>query len=83
MAKEIEVFNHGKNPINLTHIKSSLILGACKEFHFKEDGSVYNKPSITMVHQLANHNAMVYAEMTLETLTECLNELGYEITKNS
>lgn len=79
MAKFIRVFNHGKGKIE---IPSPILSEAIPvELHFKEDGALNNKPSFAMV-MTAPILGRIFGQLSLETLQECLNELGYSITKN-
>lgn len=78
MAKYIEVINHGKNQIDLRHIGSTAMEARPTELHFKENGSLDDSPSLAIVMQLVS-GQNVFAQLSLKTLQECLNELGYEI----
>lgn len=77
MAQFIKVFNHGKNPIDLTHLENPIHFSP-KELHFKANGTLNGKPSLVMVMEDRFKN-VVWGEFSLNSLMDCLDELGYEI----
>ncbi len=80
MAKYIKVKNHGANRIDLSHIGDTAKELFPTELHFNKNGSVDNKPTFAIVmHNKSGLN--VYGQFSFKTLQECLNELGYEISK--
>ena len=80
MAKYMKVFNHGKNLITLTDVNVPAYVPI--ELHFKEDGSVTDGPTFAIV--LAGPTGSnIFGELSLETLGECLDELGYHILKKT
>jgi hypothetical protein len=72
----MEVINHGTNRIDLTN-NILLQMGYPTEFHFKEDGARNDKPSIVIIIRTGFTD--IAGEMSLNTLNECLNEVGYKI----
>lgn len=78
MATFIKVVNHGNNQIDLRHIGSTSVEARPTELHFNINGSVKDNPTLAIVMRLPS-GLNVFGQMSLETLEECLNELGYEI----
>ena len=79
ISKDIYTKNWGKNPIILSGVNMELIP---KQLHLKEDGDLYNKPSICIVMSGNHHNLpTVYGQVSIRMLNEALNELGYQITQ--
>ncbi len=81
MAKEIIVTNWGKGQIKISSEPSTPIEVVPRELHFKEDGAIDDSPSLTMVLNHSTAPYKFYGQFTLNTLIECLDELGYTITK--
>jgi len=78
MAKEMKVVNHGASTINLRHLGTDIIQMMPSELHYKTNGSTSDGPSFAMVLQ-GPIGIYVVGQFTLDTLQECLGELGYEI----
>ena len=78
MAKYIETHHHGSKQIDLSHLPFPMELRPT-EMHMNNTGSKTDKPTIAMV--FTTIGITYYAQMSLQTLTDCLNELGYEVTK--
>lgn len=79
MAKFMKVFNHGNEQIDLSGIGVTSKECVPTELHHKNNGSVDEKPSFVIVMKMPS-GLSVYGQLSLETLSECLNELGYNIT---
>lgn len=78
MNEFMKVINHGENQIDLTHIGTEVVQARPTELHFKTNGSIDDKPSFVIVMRYAT-GAAVYGQFTLDTLEDCLEQLGYEI----
>lgn len=82
--EEFKIINHGNGPINLTHFNpKNIVEMRPTELHFKENGSLENKPSFALVFEMPWSFAapIVYGQISLQMLNDGLRELGYEITK--
>lgn len=77
MAKEITVINHKKEKI--MPIMAELELTPIA-LHFKEGGSITDEPSIAI--EMTNGLIGVIGQMSLKTLKEGLEELGYTILRD-
>lgn len=75
------VYDHGTDKIDLSHLPYYTLELRPTEFHFKIDGAKDDKPSICIIMGGIPGN-LVFGEMSLNTLDECLNEVGYKIVKN-
>lgn len=53
------------------------------ELHFKKTGTIDEKPSLAIVmdrqHSMLQVNQRAYGQISLSTLKDCLNQLGYDI----
>jgi hypothetical protein len=78
MNEFMKVVNHGAKPIDLRHIGSTAKEARLVELHFNTNGSIEEKPSLAIVMQLPS-GLNIYGQMSLETLNDCLEQLGYEI----
>jgi len=78
MATYMKTFDHGTGMIDLSD-KTSLVEMTPVELHIKRDGDKEDQPSLAVVMQLKN--VYVVGQMSLKTLDDCLQELGYKITK--
>ena len=79
MIKDFTAYNHGKGVIDLRDIGSATQMMPT-EIHLKEDGSLDNKPSFTIIleHPLKKP---VYGQITLEMLNDGLEDIGYKMVK--
>lgn len=80
MAKYIKVIvvNHGDGKIELKNLGSRYAAAIPVELHYKANGSLKDEPSFAMVMEMPT-GFKVYGEFSLQTLSDCLEELGYEI----
>jgi hypothetical protein len=78
MAQSIKVINHGSNAINLQPIQFNSTEARPIELHFNTNGSVNNEPYLAIVLETRS-GFHVYGQLELETLQNCLQELGYKI----
>ncbi len=82
-TREMKVVNVGKGRFDLRDYGPdvSIIHMVPTELHFKEDGALDDRPSLLVVlsHPTVRH--LVVGEMSLSTLSRCLEDLGYEIRK--
>ena len=80
--EHIVVKNHGKEKIDLRHLDGCQLLGYAideariTEIHMKEDGDLHDAPSFCLVAALPT-KGYVYNQISLETLTDALNRLGF------
>lgn len=79
MSEFIKVTNHGANPMDLRHIGGTAKELRPTELHFNTNGSVDDKPTFAIVMQHPS-GLNVYGQFSLNTLRDCLNELGFEIS---
>lgn len=80
MAQFIKVVDWGEKQIDLRPIAFNSMEAMPVELHHKTNGSVDGKPSFVMVMQTpSKYN--IFGQFSLETLKECLDELGYKIEK--
>lgn len=78
MNKFMKVINHGANPIDLSHIGSTSKEVRPVELHYNTNGSLNGTPTIAIVMEF-EYGLKVYGQMSLDTLDDCMNQLGYEI----
>lgn len=81
MAKYMTVTNHHNGKIDLRHLGKNAFEAVPIEFHYKEDGTIDDLSSIAIVMNVIELEVNVFGEMSLNTLKECLNEVGYDIVK--
>lgn len=79
MAEFMKVTNHGKEQYKVEDFNDGIQFKPI-ELHYKEDGSIDNKPSFLMVME-RHDRPKAFGQFTLKTLSDCLEELGYEIKK--
>lgn len=80
MAKYMKVVNHKKGKVDLTSLGTNIGEYYPTELHYKSDGAIGDKPSFTIVMREPNGSS-VYGQFSLDTLNECLKELGYKSIK--
>lgn len=76
--KPFNGYNHKKEKVDLLHIRPLLLMRPT-EVHLKEDGSVKDEPSLTIV--MKRRDQSVAGEISLEMLNDGLADIGYTITK--
>lgn len=81
MAKYMNVVNHGKGQIDLRHLGKDAYRAKPTEFHFKENGAIDDGPSIAIVMSAVGIGISIFGEMSITTLQECLDEVGYTLIK--
>jgi hypothetical protein len=77
MGKFIKTFDHEFDTLDVSHL-DDVIEGRPIELHHKKDGTVDDKPSFAIIIELPNGKNVV-GQFSLKSLTECLNELGYDV----
>lgn len=75
------VKNVGTNQIDLTHLGYASQI-APVELYLKEDGTLENGPSLCIVNVGAGYKH-TFSQISIKTLNEALNKLGYEIKKKN
>ena len=45
--------------------------------HFNQNGTINDKPTLAIIMELCNIG--VYGQISLATLNDCFNQVGYEI----
>lgn len=81
MGKAFKAFDHGTDNVDLRSLGGMRLMRPV-EIHHKADGSLKNEPSFTIVMK-GSLDFMVAGEISLEMLNEGLNEIGYQIIKES
>ena len=76
----MNTFNHGKSQIKLNFPNATKHMRPI-ELHMREDGSLNNTPSFAMVMMNQTGTQFVVGQFSIETLTDCLDELGFTLTK--
>ncbi len=76
-----KVHSHGIGAIDLRHLPSDAVHMRPTELHLKEDGAKNNTPSFCIVMEDKPHDLCAYGQISLNMLTEALDELGYKIIK--
>lgn len=79
MNKFMTVKNHGEEKIDVSHIPSIVLEAVPTELHFKTNGALFDTPSIAIVMKVAHIH--VIGEISLNTLSDCMDQLGYKIVK--
>lgn len=81
MNEFITVFDHGTKKIDLSHIGSTAEQLRPIELHHNSNGSIKDEPVFAIVLRDQGAGRRFYAQFTLETISDCLSQLGYEIKK--
>ena len=75
--------NHEKGIIKLGLSQfTDVQQGKPVEIHFKDDGSVDNKPSLCLVI-MTETTSCVYGQISLEMLNNAIEQVGYKLIKTS
>lgn len=74
----IKVFDHGTGKIDLTG-RGIVVQMRPIELHYKQDGTLDNKPSFAVVMEGSDQEPLVVGQFSLATLQEALAELGYTL----
>ncbi len=77
--KDFTAYNHGKKQIDLRDIGFTTDMRPT-EIHFKEDGSLDNKPSFCIVLEAPMLRAAI-GELTVEMFNDALKDIGYKLIK--
>jgi hypothetical protein len=80
MEKAFKAFNVGTGKIDLSHHQLGLTMMRSVEIYCKEDGSVKDEPTFSIV-MTSPFSKPVFGEISLEMLNEGLNEIGFEIIR--
>lgn len=82
MQKFVKTIDCGKGPVNLSHLRPLPVEFRITEMHHKADGAIDDSPSFAFVlwHPVERN---IVGQISLNTLTECLNELGYTLHKKT
>lgn len=75
----IKVYDHGKNPIDLSHHSPIALEMRLTELHYKVDGDLENNPAFCLVMEYPGQPVVVYAQFSLNTIQKALAELGYTL----
>lgn len=78
--KDFRAFNHGTNQIDLRGLNVVQILKPVA-IHLKEDGSIEDKESITIVMEDVFFSNFTVGEISLKMLNEGLKDIGYQLVK--
>lgn len=83
MAKAFKGYKHGTGVVDLRHLGVAVELRPT-EIHLKDNGSLDNGPSLTIV--LSDMKTVapvrVIGQISIEMLNEGLADIGYKIVKN-
>jgi len=80
MEKDFKAFNHGKKKIDLSEYHPILMRPI--EIHLKEDGSITNEPTLTivMIHPSMDY-FVIAGEVSLKMFNDGIKDIGYELKK--
>ena len=88
MPEPLKVENHGKGPMQLTHLDllqkmgKPVVSSRITEIHMNEDGCIDDTPLFAFVSVLPKQGFIV-SQITMNTLNYALGKLGYEIRRKS
>jgi hypothetical protein len=83
MAKRRFVgINHGFGNIEITIPAKHTIEGEPIEVHLKEDGSIDDGPTITIITKL-HTEVLIVSQISVDSLNVGLSDIGYELVKIS